>query len=127
LGRTRVTDEAIGTIAKVTGLEQLDLGYCPITDRSVKLLPAWETLEKLDRHGGHRRRPAAPARAGKTQVSGYRWDERDGRRLGQTEAGRAGRYQRAVNCAHLSDGAMAVPPMNSRSSQCGFAVVLPIQ
>jgi hypothetical protein len=48
LGRTRITDRALGYIAKVDGLERLDLGYCPITDSGLAQLLASETLVQLN-------------------------------------------------------------------------------
>jgi hypothetical protein len=48
LGRTRITDRALEHIAKVDGLERLDVGFCPITDAGLQQLPARETLVQLN-------------------------------------------------------------------------------
>jgi hypothetical protein len=48
LGRTRVTDRALQHIAKIDGLERLDVGFCPITDAGLAQLPVSETLVQLN-------------------------------------------------------------------------------
>ena len=48
LGRTRITDRALQHIAKIDGLERLDVGFCPITDAGLAQLPVSESLVQLN-------------------------------------------------------------------------------
>ena len=48
LGRTRLTDKAMGPIAKLSGVERLDVGYTPVTDAGLQKLPTEWPLVQLN-------------------------------------------------------------------------------